>query len=62
VVSRFTSVWRKDTDGHWRVIADQGVDACDCAPLGRAASKEPAPLQNIAPTSQHLARRQIPPQ
>ena len=30
VVSRFTSIWRKDADGHWRVIVDQGVDACDC--------------------------------
>ena len=30
VVSRFTSIWRKDADGHWRVIADQGVDACEC--------------------------------
>jgi ketosteroid isomerase-like protein len=30
MVSRFTSIWRKDADGHWRVIADQGVDACDC--------------------------------
>ena len=30
IVSRFTSIWRKDPDGHWRVIADQGVDACEC--------------------------------
>ena len=32
IVSRFTSIWRKDPDGHWRVIADQGVDACECPP------------------------------
>jgi ketosteroid isomerase-like protein len=32
VISRFTSIWRKDADGHWRVIADQGVDACECPP------------------------------
>ena len=32
VISRFTSLWRKDADGHWRVIADQGVDACECPP------------------------------
>jgi ketosteroid isomerase-like protein len=31
VISRFTSIWRKDADGHWRVIADQGVDQADCA-------------------------------
>ena len=30
MVSRFTSIWRKDADGHWRVIVDQGVDACEC--------------------------------
>ena len=29
VISRFTSIWRKDADGRWRVIADQGVDV-DC--------------------------------
>jgi ketosteroid isomerase-like protein len=32
MVSRFTSIWRKDADGHWRVIADQGVDGCECPP------------------------------
>ena len=31
VISRFTSIWRKDADGHWRVIADQGVDETDCS-------------------------------
>ena len=30
VISRFTSIWRKDADGKWRVVADQGVDV-DCA-------------------------------
>ena len=30
VISRFTSIWRKDADGRWRVVADQGVDV-DCA-------------------------------
>ena len=29
VVSRFTTIWRKDADAHWRAIVDQGVDvAC----------------------------------
>ena len=27
VTGRFTSIWRKDADGHWRVVADQGVEA-----------------------------------
>jgi ketosteroid isomerase-like protein len=31
VISRFTTLWRKDGDGHWRVIVDQGVDVPDCA-------------------------------
>ena len=30
VTGRFTSIWRKDADGHWRVVADQGV-AAGCA-------------------------------
>ena len=31
VISRFTTIWRKDGDGRWRVIIDQGVDVPDCA-------------------------------
>ena len=31
VISRFTTIWRKDGDGRWRVIVDHGVDAPDCA-------------------------------
>lgn len=34
VTGRFTSIWRKDADGHWRVVADQGVDA-GCAEAGK---------------------------
>jgi ketosteroid isomerase-like protein len=30
VISRFTTIWRKDADGHWRAAVDQGVDACEC--------------------------------
>ena len=29
LIGRFTSIWRKDADGHWRVVADQGVGV-DC--------------------------------
>ena len=32
VISRFTTLWRKDPDGRWRVIVDQGVDV-DCAKM-----------------------------
>jgi ketosteroid isomerase-like protein len=29
LMGRFTTIWRKDTDGHWRAVADQGVGV-DC--------------------------------
>ena len=29
LTGRFTSIWRKDADGHWRAVADQGVGV-DC--------------------------------
>ena len=29
LTGRFTSLWRKDADGQWRVVADQGVGV-DC--------------------------------
>ena len=29
-VARFTSVWRLEPDGAWRIVLDQGVPACDC--------------------------------
>ena len=35
VISRFTTIWRKDPDGHWRVIIDQGVDETDCSVAGK---------------------------
>ena len=35
VISRFTTIWRKDPDGHWRAIVDQGVDACECPPASK---------------------------
>ena len=31
-VARFTSVWRLEPDGQWRIVLDQGVPACDCPP------------------------------
>lgn len=29
LMGRFTTIWRKDADGHWRAVADQGV-GIDC--------------------------------
>lgn len=30
LVARFTSVWRLEADGQWRVVFDKGNAACDC--------------------------------
>jgi ketosteroid isomerase-like protein len=30
LISRFNSVWRRDTDGKWKVVFDRGEDVCDC--------------------------------
>jgi len=30
-VATFTSVWRQEAPGVWRIIFDKGNDACDCA-------------------------------
>jgi ketosteroid isomerase-like protein len=32
LVARFTSIWRLEAPGTWRIIFDSGADACDCAP------------------------------
>lgn len=31
VISRFSSVWRQEAPGVWRVIFDRGEPVCDCA-------------------------------
>lgn len=30
VVSRFYSTWRREPDGEWRVVFDDGYDVCEC--------------------------------
>jgi len=30
-VATFTSIWRADSPGVWRIVFDKGNDACDCA-------------------------------
>lgn len=30
VIARFYSTWRREPDGRWRVVLDDGYDICDC--------------------------------
>jgi len=39
-ISTFYSVWRREPDGHWRIVFDHGCQACRCA---TAATATPAP-------------------
>jgi ketosteroid isomerase-like protein len=32
LTGRFTSVWRLDAPGRWRIVFDKGTPACDCRP------------------------------
>jgi ketosteroid isomerase-like protein len=32
LIATFTSVWRQEAPGVWRIVFDKGDDACDCAP------------------------------
>jgi ketosteroid isomerase-like protein len=31
-IGTFNSVWRRESDGRWRVVFDKGCPACECAP------------------------------
>jgi ketosteroid isomerase-like protein len=30
-VGTFNSIWRREKDGHWKVVFDKGCDVCKCA-------------------------------
>jgi ketosteroid isomerase-like protein len=29
-IGTFTSTWRREADGHWRIILDKGCPSCEC--------------------------------
>jgi ketosteroid isomerase-like protein len=31
-IGTFNSIWRRESDGRWRVVFDKGCEACSCAP------------------------------
>ena len=31
LIGRFTSIWRRNSAGAWKIIFDKGSDVCDCA-------------------------------
>lgn len=38
LVARFTSIWRRDSDGAWRVVFDKGCDVCARSAAGSPGS------------------------
>jgi len=45
-ISTFYSVWRREPDGHWRIVFDHGCQACRCA---TAATATPMPAPSATP-------------
>lgn len=39
-VATFTSIWRREPTGEWRIIFDSGSPHCDCAPGNPGAPKK----------------------
>jgi ketosteroid isomerase-like protein len=37
-IGTFTSVWRRDHDGSWKIIFDRGCPDCECPPAAVAGS------------------------
>ena len=32
LIARFTSIWRREATGAWRIVFDKGSEACNCPP------------------------------
>ena len=59
LVATFTSIWRQEAPGVWRVVFDKGNDACDCAKAPerpRRLARTPARAVPSAPTSERDER------
>ena len=41
-VGTYTSIWRREPSGEWKIIFDRGSPVCDCAAL-TPANPAPAP-------------------
>lgn len=31
IIARFTSIWRREAPGTWRIVFDKGSEVCDCS-------------------------------
>ncbi|MDE2219203.1 MAG: nuclear transport factor 2 family protein [Gammaproteobacteria bacterium] len=36
-IGTFNSVWRRERDGHWRIVLDRGCPRCNCPPAAPAS-------------------------